>query len=396
MLFISRLTLLLLLFQIVNLTAQEIQLVVPQQYGSKVEGKDIAIKEVFYPYSFQSENVDLKDFREKHPNSKLPKSIKITLPNLEGMLDTLLLLGFIKANANDPGLFVLLVAGNYDSDEVSFFVDINLDQNYLNDGEPIIILAGAAPIYIQLHPKDGEIRELGLSVPKRPDKIAAALQELKNQNKTRIANKLSISIGVGVGPGKLAYQYDNVDVGFPSWYNVSFVEKDIRLSLNYNFPRFKIGLNANYTNIYYYTSYLNVRFAEPRGIRSGVSTENNIDQHAKNRIQVGVLAAYRIFLGRFAEVQPFVIYGKSKYLPGTYYADTRPNKEVVYDFPTNSYLEYGAQMDFTVGRENAFFLSVLRSQLWWKPDSFLENLNFSNLETKYFSWKFSLGYRFAL
>ena len=391
-----RIILLLLFFQITHLAAQEIQLIIPQQYEDKVDGKNIAAKEVFYLYPFRSETVDLKDFKEKQANAKLPDSIKITLPNLAGIQDTTLLMGFIKDHSNDPGLFVLLVAGNYETEEIHFFVDVNADQNYLNDGAPTIVQAGAIPTYIALHPMDGRSRELGLSVPKRPDLVALTIQELKNDYRTKIRNQFSLGLALGAGPGKLSYQYDNLNFGFPTWYDVSLVEKDIRLSFNYNFPRFKIGLNTNYNSIYYYTSYLNVRVDEPMGLRTGVSTEPNIDQHSKRKVELGVSAAYRIFLGQLAEMQPFVTYGKSKYFPGTYYADSRPNKEVSYDLSATSFLEYGVQMDFTIGRENAFFLTLLRSQLWWKPDNFLEDLNFSNLETKYFVWKFALGYRIGL
>ncbi len=396
MFFLTRLIGFLIFFQICDLRAQEVQIVVPQQYEKNIKGKDISVKEKFYSYPFLSENVDLKDFQQKYPSLALPDSFKIKLPNLEGILDTMLLLGFVKDHTTDPGLFVLLVVGNYNSPEVSFFIDANVDQNYLNDGAPTIVQAGAAPIYVQLHPAGKKPRELGLSVPERPNLIKLKLQELKQDYKARMDNKLSLGFALGAGTGKLIYQYHNIDLGFPTWYNVSLVEKDLRLSLSYNFHRFGVGVNANYSNLYYYTSYLNIRFDNPRGLRTGVLTERNIDRHARNRLQFGVSAAFRIFLSQFIELQPIFTYGRSSNFPKDYFLDTRPNKEVVYKLSPNPFLEYGIQMEFTTGAQRAFFLNIIRNQLRWRPDNFLEDLNFSNLKIKHLSWKFTLGYRFGL
>lgn len=135
---------------------------------------------------------------------------------------------------------------------------------------------------------------------------------------------------------------------------------------------------------------------ESMGIRTGVLTERNIDQHALNRVNLGVTAAYKINLSRFSSLNPFFTYGQNFYLSEQYFSDARPNKEVAYDFSPDRFLEYGVQLEFAVGNQRAIVVNLSRNQLDWKPDNFLEGINFENLKIRHNTWKIALGYKFGL
>ena len=382
-----------------KLLAQRIQIITPQQIEAGVNKKNITSKELFYSYPFTGEVIDLAGIQQKNASIDLPKSIRITLPDLSGIRDTTLLIGVLKSNQEVVNHLVILIAGDYETNEVTFFVDTNLDNNYNNDGSPLVLQGGTRPTLIELYPANRKVLSFSLGVPRRLDPIAQKVKELKVHNKkikTKINNRIAIGLSTGAGIGKLNYNYDNASLGYPTWYNVRFSEKAIKAMLSYDLPKFRIGIDATFINHFYYTSYLNVRFSEPKGVKTGVLTERNIDQHALNRLQVGLTAAYKISLSRFSDVQPMISYGKNFYLSDAYYSDNRPGKEKIYALSPNTYLEYGAQMEFTIGYQKAFIFNFVINQLLWEPDGFLAELDTQKLSINHDSWKIMIGYRFAL
>lgn len=381
-----------------KLLAQRIQIITPQQIEEGVNKKNILSKEAFYNYPFTGEVIDLKEVQRRNPHLGLPKSIQIILPDLSEIRDTSLLIGVLKNNQGSAYHLVILIAGDYETNEVTFFADTNLDHDYRNDGAPFVLIGGADAKSVFLHPAGEKALKLTLSVPKRLSRIEQKVKELKTDNKkikTRISNKIAIGLAMGAGIGKLRYNYDNLSLGYPTWYNVRFSEKAIKAMLSYDLPKFRIGIDASFINHYYYTSYLNVRFAEPKGVKTGVLTERNIDKHVLNRWQIGLTAAYRIRLSRFSELQPIVTYGKNFYFSDVYYSDNRPRKENAYNLSPNTYFEYGAQIEFTTGYQKVFLFNVVINNLSWKPDDFAAELEIQNLTTKHASWKIMFGYRFA-
>lgn len=378
--------------------AQRIQIIVPQPIDNSPEKKEILTKEFFINYPFTSETVDLERFQQRNPNIDLPKSISIQLPDMTGIQDTSLLIGFLNNAAERTSHLVVLVVGNYESNAVTFFVDTNFDHNYRNDEAPFVLIGGASPKTVFLQP-DGEAPlKLKLRVPKRLNPVDQKLKELEDnakKYKKKINNSLSVSIGVGIGAGKLTYDYDNVASGYPTWYNVRFSDKTVSAIVSYDFPKFRIGINAAYLSSFYYTSYYNVRTGEPMGIRTGVLTERNIDDHSLGKLNLGVTLAYKLHLNRASSLNPFITYGKNIYLSDSYFSDNRPNKEISYQLSPDNFMEYGLQWEFTVGNQRALFVDFVKNQLWWQPDNFLEGIELENLNIKHGTWKIVLGYKFA-
>ena len=383
-----------------QLPAQDIQILLPTQYDGKANSKQLQYDETFYIYKAAvSSRIDLKKYKQYQREATIPDSVHIILPEMPNAMDTTLLIGFIRAKATDPGRLVLLLATDYTTNEVTFYIDTNLDGNYNNDERPIMILAGTPPVKIELLPLEKDPLYLYLGVPKQlsqEEKRAAIIKDLKRGTKKKIYNKLSLGFYGGVGIGQLTYDYDNVDSAYPTWYEVRFSEKNIGVNLNYETAFFRFGLNAAFMNHFYYTSYLNIRFAEPRGIRTGVLTERNIDSHSLNRVQIDATAAFKIRLSDYSDVQPFVSFGQLFYLSDSYFSDNRPNKEVSYALSPNYYYELGIRLDFTVGNEKTLFFDLVSNQLQWRPDNFLEGINLTNLGITHRTWKINVGYKIGL
>jgi len=387
--------------------AQDIQILLPNQYNGKVKPNSRQYTESFYIYEAAvSPVINLKQFKRYKREYNLPDSVSIILPEMTNTIDTSLLIGFIRAKETSTGHLVLLIATNYTTKEVTFYIDSNLDGNYKNDNPAITILAGTPPINIELSPPNEIPFDLSLGVPKRLSKEeqqVALIKDLNRKEKNNISNSLAFELHGGVGSSKLTYQFDDLNRGFPVWYNVSQSEKNIGVALSYDFPLLRVGLSATFQHLFQYTSYLNTRFAEqeiitdPRTnrttIRENVQVDRNIDDHARSRVQWSTFITGRIRLREYLELQPLINIGQVSTFPNEYLADTRINIRA-YDLPANPFLELGIRFEGLTGDRRALFFGISRSKLWWKPANFLEEGQ-ANYWSKAITWKILGGYRFA-
>ncbi|MBX2870781.1 MAG: hypothetical protein KTR30_01740 [Saprospiraceae bacterium] len=390
------------LFSAAYLSAQ--QITIPQLYEDKIGKQTMESTVDFYTYRYTSNKIDLRTFKKIHPNLDAPDFLEIQAPDLSENKGSMVLLGLLDNGKDGMNSIVIWVAANYFNKEVTFFVDPNMDRNYYNDGPAIILKPGQRKQKIKVMPNGDEAlaRELFLQVPRdRAKLLGYGDTRLK---KRKINNQLAIGIHAGFGSGSLEYDYDNLDTGFPTWYNVNVTEKNVGLNLTYNFSKFILGINATYQNTFFYTSYLNVRVDNPElriDPNSGreilidnVDIDRNKDIHAKNRLQWGLMAGYRFHLGNM-EVQPLVIAGMTTYLPGRYTPDFS-FEEQVFNYGSNPFLEGGIRAEFATGNGGAFFLGVHANHTWWEPEGYFESLNQKNLNIRFMVWKGVLGYRMAI
>lgn len=163
--------------------AQKIRIIVPEQIEEHLNKKEILSKETFTHYPFNKETVNLCKFKRQNTLLELPDSIKIILPNLTGIQDTSLLIGYLNNGTFKQGYLVVLVVGNYETNEVTFFADTNFDGDYRNDDDPFILIGGASPTTVFLEPPREKSLKLILSVPKRLSPIDQKLEELDAINK---------------------------------------------------------------------------------------------------------------------------------------------------------------------------------------------------------------------
>lgn len=390
---------LLFFFSISSAFAQEISVMVPQQLEDQANRTKLASEETFLNYPYEGETVDLTNFKRRYPKLDLPDSVRITLPKMPNIQDTSLLIGYLRNGIRNFGRLVILVAGNYNTNDVTFFADTNFDRDYRNDEPPFVVIGGTKPTTVYFYPPREERLTLTIGLPKRVNLIDQKLRELDVANKKfkrKIRKGFSIGGGLGIGTGNFDYEYQDLTRNYPTWYNVRFVERSGHLSFNYDLPFLRIGINSTFANMFYYTAYFNERVSEPRGIRTGVATERNIDQHALNKMELGVTLTAKLGVGKFSSFNPFVTYGQTTYFEDEYFADKRPGKERPYTYTKNNFLEYGLQFEFAVGNQRALYMNLSYNQLEWQPDDFLADIPFENLEIEHQSLRIVLGYKMAL
>ena len=392
------------LFICLDLTGQERQIVIPQQIEESIRGKKRVEDVSFYIYPHISNHIDVKHIKNIYPKLVIDDYVDIITPDLSRYGTTNLLMAVIQTSRDELKLVIWIVA-NYNTNYITFFIDETLDRSYVNDPAPVLILAGAEPHPISIYPygKEDVVQSLNLAIPERKySRKAKKITSLKP--KVKLRNKFAIGVNASVGIAALKYTYDNNVTGFPAWYDVNLMEKQIGLNATYYHPSFKVGLLALYQNVFQYTSTFNVRIDNPEIIRVGnqritrtnVDVATNRDQHSKNRLQLGLQLAYRMHIGPSIEIQPLVGYGITNFLSNEYVVNKFDDDLLPFNHSNDKYWETGIQFEFATGVYKAMSLGFVYRSLDWSPDGYYESFDGTNLNKSYNSWNMTIGYTIGL
>ena len=373
-------------------------LILPYEVGDKRKGIGNQEQISFISYPYDGAKIDLRDYKKRTPQLKIPDFITIIPPDLVSYDNMTVLIGWIKANGKNEESLIIWLADNYYTNEVTFYLDKRLTRNFLKDAELKRINSFDKPVKVIIKSNNNS-KELWLSVPK---KVARSIK--LNKSKSEIINQFSVGFLAGVGFGQLTYVYDNLDKGFPTWYSVNYTEKNLGLSISYNTSHLRFSLNGLYQNVFYYTSYLNVQFDEPERrfspsigkfiIIDNVQVDNNLDRHPTHHFQYSATIAARLFLLKGVEVQPLITVGQTVYSPGIYEGD-RYEKSQQFRLLPNTFFETGMRFEFISGQQKSIFIDVIYNRSQWKPKGFFESVPFENLEVENSTWKITFGYRFG-
>jgi hypothetical protein len=315
-----------------------------------------------------------------------------------------ILLGLLDNENGRVNDIVIWLVGNYETNEVTFFLDENMDRDYTNDGLPIVLKGGKSGYKAVMIPPDGRrARELWVSVPEKPE-----IEDFQGAHakglKAKIRRQFSAGLHVRLGSGDLSYRFLNTEYGFPTWYNVKSSEKSIGASFSFHTRHLRFGLNATYQNQFFYTSTQRIQTDVPKErilsdgtvqIIESVITNRNRDLNPTSRFQFGSEIGYRIHLNPFMELQPVGGAGIITYQPGYYIPDQRFEGDR-YSLTTSPYLEGGIRAEFVTGYFKALVVGFHIQKLWWQPDGYFETFPHENLEVKYVSWRIHFGYRMGL
>ena len=376
-------------------------LFIPRQMSDSRRGKETQEQMVFYAYPYTSNTIDLRDFKKRHPNLEAPDQIELDLTDLSSAFRMTALIGLIDGVAPTEDAVVIWLAANYRSNEVTFFIDYDLDRKF-NLAEDILILRSKDPVQeLTITPANPDIPQQKFSLkvpPKRKRKSSISKPNYK------ILSQFAIGAFAGAGISSLEYEYDNLEKGYPSWYSINFTEKNVGLSLSYNTFPLRFAISGNYQNIYSYTSYLNIQFDKPKvvfdpttgrqTVIDNVEVNRNFDRHPTHRFQYAATIGLRLHT-RVAEFQPFFSVGQTSYSPGTYVGN-RYDDGNDYRLPASNFFETGLRFEFAVGPYRALHLDLayLRSQ--WRPEGYFEAVPHENLKIKYQMWRLRIGYRLGL
>lgn len=397
-----------------NVFAQQPQLLNLNRFDTKDRTKVTVESGLeFLAYPLTSDIVDLRDFKKHYPEVKEMDYLKLKLPDMTGHTDSTVLLGFLKENGSDPGMLVILIAGDYESESPVIFVDRTMDRSYLNDDKPIRMVPGTQQkVVLDDLGKKKKKREFYLYIPKTeltPKEKELARQAKRNSQKkdkkVKIKDQFSLGVQVMMGTQKMEYSYLNLNYGHPTWFEVHGSEKGLGFNLTYNFPRFRLGVQMNHQHLSYWSSYKFTRYDLPRDEYDAVNrtwvhfdnvlVDRNRDIMPKHRFQYGLLAAYRWQVGKNLEIQPRVTAGWFTYLPAKFTPDNRDLDEV-YNVPSTPFVDAGIDFDFNVGNNQSFVFGLSYMDSDFRPTGFFEATPHENLKTNFRSTRATLGYRVGL
>jgi hypothetical protein len=325
----------------------------------------------FFHLKYRTSTLDLRVLK-KYTKYDVPESIVLTPPDLTRYDHTMVLIG-IYGDPNDPKI-VIWLAGNYNYNDITFFIDYDQDRNFTNDEGPLKIRRGAEPVEILLTP-EGEQQRLSLAIPK--------VKVVAKKDKERIQNRIVAGFQAGAGSGDLTYSYTSS--GSSNEYYVNISEKSFGASVSYYGKRFIAGINGSFQNHYHYASY---------NLIDGLQTTNtNQDLHAPNKIQISLYGAYRLKLTEFVEIQPVFKYGIAQYLNPEY--KKFKHTDEAYALGSSQFYEVGMRLEFTAGKKNVFFLEFANNRQKWEPDG-LPGTEEVSFESKVKISKFNVGFSVPL
>lgn len=376
-------------------------LFLPHEIGLKRKGKSTIEDIAFFDYTYKGESIDLRHFKSINPQLIAPDFITIKVPYSIASKDITVLIGLINGVKANEDAVVIWLAENYTTEKITFFVDKNLDRTFDESTEVIYLTSNSKPYEVILQPENINIptQQMWLKVPRRKKTRNFGVNE-----KYKVIDRFSAEVELGVGVGKLRYWYNNLDLGFPTWYSVNFTKKNIGTSLSYNTKLLRLSLNANYQNAYSYTSYLNVRFDNPEvvinpngttRVKENVLVETNFDRHETHRFQYGASLGLRVHVSRVLEIQPFLGIGQTRYSSGIYDGD-RYNDDKKFKLSSSNFIKAGLRFEIVAKGNNAIYLDFSFQDNQWEPEGLLDDIEYDNLDVKNQDWGMSFGYKIGL
>jgi len=357
--------LLLVLSALSPISAQVLDMILPPIVADKQQGTNLMQEEFqFVAYPYEGRQINLTNFKRKYPKLQAPDFVTISPPDINFYTEKYVLVGLIPGVPATEDALVMLLAVNYESERVTFWIDTNNDRDFNIGTKVVRLVRGQNPLPIKITSITAHFTDQELSIS-LPEKIEKKFNRLKKT--TKIINSLAVDVFAGAGGGNLNYQFDNLTTGFPSWYDVPLAEKGIGAAISYNFKNIRLGLTGTYLNTSAYTSVLKNQFDVPErrtDPASGreffvdrVEVRRNADQHTNKKIQYAALIGYRIHPSPSTEIQPFVSYGRTAFLPAEYRA-RRGGEESVYELGPSTFYQAGLRFEFAVGAKRACFLDL--------------------------------------
>ncbi len=325
----------------------------------------------FYLLDYRSSTIDLRSLKFQ-AGYNIPSSVDIIPPNLEDFDHTVVLIGLTGTPMNPK--MIIWLAGNYRKNTITFFVDQDQDRNFNNDLKPIRMSRGKPPVEIMITPKKGSPSTLWLTAP--------AERVQSNAKHPAVYHRFVLGAHIGAGSGDLIYKAED-DIRPGNTYEVNTTEKSFGLSFLRYTSYFIYGVRATFQNHYNYASY-----------NSGAPSNQGVnrDIHPRNKVQFGFEGAGRVILGRRVEFHPVFRTGLTQYIKPTY----KPNRyrDESYRLGLSPYFEYGARLEFVIGRNQLFNVTWSTNRQEWKPKGFPGTSGDRALSRLRIT-QFSLGYRRA-
>jgi len=346
--------------------------ILPEQFRANLSQTNQENVEFFH-VKYKTTTLDLRAINT-YTKYNVPESVVVTPPDLSAYDHTTALIG-LYGDPEDPNMIIWL-AGNYNYNDVTLFIDYDQDRDFTNDKKSQQIRRGNSPVEINLMPEEGD-QTFWVGLPK--------VTVIVKKSKERIERSLAVTFQAGVGNGDLKYSYRSSSSNDLDGYYVNVSEKSLGTALSYYMKNFIVGTSLSFQNHNHYASY---------HIENGIpTTAVNQDFHGPNKLHLGLFGLYRFRVAEFVELQPLFKYGITQYLNPEY----KPFKkrDEAYPLGASQFFEIGMRFEFTAGKKNVFFLEYTKNTQDWEPRG-LPGSEEDSFESRVKMSKFSVGFSVPL
>ncbi|MEZ4886882.1 MAG: hypothetical protein R3E32_19290 [Chitinophagales bacterium] len=376
---------------------------------------------IFYFYEYQRQQIDLQHFKVFHPQlkNKLPNQLELICPTVfDAFSNKVYAIAYLENCINcGEGAVVILLIGDYLSSKPVYFIDYNMDGNYQNDGIPFSFANNKKTQKIKLESKEGnkyafwlyntnnhkEIEYNELVKEARKDRDLVNEEQLtldKTPQKKSIVAKDGLYLGFEIftGSGNLEYQYINLSTNYPTNYEVSFNSGGASINIGYTFKKIQFDISASSESTYYWTSYRNTQFKEPKytdGIlESFISTVTSGDLHPKNRLSYGFSLAYNVRLGKRVALAPFINYSWFNYPNNNFYVPNKRQDNIPYELKDRNWSAFGTDIKVNFSEHSEIYVKGSYLLPNFNPAAYFNSLEIRDLKVDYSQLNFGCGYRF--
>ncbi|MCB9234807.1 MAG: hypothetical protein H6581_24350 [Bacteroidia bacterium] len=386
-----------------------------QNWNEKVAGDNEDQREgmeIFY-YHLTSPLLDLRDYKAEVPElaSRIPDSVRIILPEMGGMKDTVYAVTFLQSEDRLGGDLLIMVVGNFNSQAPVFFMDWNMNHNFFRDEKKIFFQKKTRKgveilekILVKIHIEEprSKFYQFWLQNPgfQKPDSVTP-----RKVRAEKTWNHLAMRFGVGMGNGTFTYSYINNASGYPTHFKVKTTEKIANLELVWKIRRLNVVLNGMYEDNFFWSSDKETRLGEPYIIcgvpgQGCVQVENIIVERDREifpsaRLNLGLNLEYDLAVGPKVFLSPFAGVGMDKWI-GPAFTPDRAKTDKTYTLKVTPSLTYGLLFKCNLSAFNSLNFGVSGRHGQFMPRDYFESLDISGLKNNFSNFRAMISYQKGL
>jgi hypothetical protein len=400
-----------------------------------------------FPYT--SPMLDMRNFKLAHPEiaDRVPEYIEIVPPNVSQLTNVSFAVAWvgIKDGDESEGHLLLMVVGNFVGEQPRYFIDRNMDQVLINDGEPVVFYTGHTSEKITFQrdnaenpdfefwlmaPSDFEEFEYQLSkgndkIP-HPDEVPETMVEeitgdsamahtarqaeliAVPEKAPAAVRRFGIRFGITFGLNRIQYSYRKASSGFPVDYEVSNSAKGLFCNFNYRHRGLRVGFLAGLEHVLWWSSFKTIRVSDPFEICDpnsgncvlveGVEVERNRDRLPQLRVNLGINLEYLFEFIPRVRLGPYITPMVSSYRPGHYIPDVA-YRGTKYKLGPDLSFEGGLRVELRPTDNQTFMFSACWTEVQFRPKGFFENesdIRLNGLYTQNRGLRAYLGYSILL
>lgn len=373
------------------------------------------INEIPYSIFRYDENTINANKLNENLNGEEPfknQPFNITLPNLTGMIDTLVMMVGV-TNTSGERIVSTAIIGNM-RDKLAYYIDYNHNFDFTDDGSFLFFdnEEKASLISISAEGKDDPYEYILYDLALVPQYLATLDVRLINAPKVKTKkepkfavpylnprSRVNLELSFLTGPGDMDFSYTSQEGAIKQYSAAIDAVSRLSLSLSYAFRNLNVGasvaIDASQVGRQVYT------LDDPKNIR-GKQTIYNIGNWPRSRVMYGVFAEYDIRVYRNAYITPYFSLFRYAFLGSGGFAGYagEVNEEMPYNqsFVERMGRQFGAKVKLPMSQKVMAVLNVGYTQNGFGlSESFvLESFDAGSVDVNYNTINYGVGAQFLL